>query len=128
MALPACGSFQSYEQDRLPGGLVVGAVVNAEGRSALKPYQRWRYADQVASHILAVNPGLSGHVDSYEYMAARVGKPLDSLLKGYRREGRFNSDAIEALTQSQLRRRYLMMVNILPNEQSFPLNLRYNQR
>jgi len=65
MALPACGSFQSYEQDRLPGGLVVGAVVNAEGRSALKPYQRWRYADQVASHILAVNPGLSGHVDSY---------------------------------------------------------------
>jgi len=100
---------------------VVGAVVNATGRPALRPFERRRYADQIASSILLANPELSGNIDSYEYLSRRVGAPLGSLLKGYRAEGDFSSRALASLKSAELRRRYLMMVSILPEEQSFPL-------
>ena len=104
-----------------PGGLVVGAVINATGRPTLQPSDRWRYADQLASSILDANPELSGNIDSYEYLARRVGAPLGTLFKEYRNEGDFNSQALASLKSAELRRRYLMMVSILPEEQSFPL-------
>ncbi len=104
-----------------PGGLVVGAVINAPGRPILSSSDRWRYADQLASSILAANPEVSGNIDSYEYLARRVGAPLGPLLKGYRLEGDLSTDALDSLKSAELRRRYLMLVSILPEEQSFPL-------
>ena len=113
------GPFQ--EQAAAPGGLIVGAVMHAPGREALKPFERRRYADQLATSILTANPELSGSIDSYEYLSLRIGAPLGSLLNGYRAGGDFSPAALEALKTAQLRRRYLMMVSILPEEQSFPL-------
>ena len=98
-------------------GLAVGAVVSANGRDALKPYQRWRYADQLASHILAANPQLQGQVDSYEYVSKRMGAPFAKLVKGYRQTGDLDGLALDALRSAELRRRHLMMVNILPFEE-----------
>lgn len=108
--------------DRIdPSGLVVGAVISSAGGPQLKPFERWRYADQLASTILHNNPELSGHIDSYEYLVKRVGEPLNSLLQGYRLEGDLSDRALETLKRKQLRRRYLMLVTLLPNEQSLPL-------
>jgi len=104
-----------------PSGLVVGAVVNAPGRPVLRSFERWRYADQLASRILDSNPELSGSVDSYEYLSRRVGAPLSSLLQSFRLEGDLSERALHAFKHAELRRRYLMMVTILPEEQSFPL-------
>ena len=99
------------------GGLAIGAVVSANGRDALKPYQRWRYADQLASYILHANPQLHGQVDSYEYVSKRMGKPFANLLKSYRLTGDLDGESLDALRSAELRRRYLMMVNILPFEE-----------
>ena len=77
-----------------PDGLLVGAVVNAQGRSALASHERWRYADQIASHILEVNPELSGNVDSYAYMAKRIGAPFSALVQSYRLEGELGARAL----------------------------------
>ena len=115
------GAGGTAEKVSVPSGLVVGAVVNATGRPALRSFERRRYADQIASSILAANPELSGNIDSYEYLSRRVGAPLGTLLKGYRAEGDFSSGALQSLKSAELRRRYLMMVSILPQEQSFPL-------
>ncbi len=114
-------SCSPFSELSVPNGLVVGAVINAPGRSVLTSADRWRYSDQLASAILAANPELSGNIDSYEYLARRVGAPLDSLLKAYRVEGDLSSRALESLKSAELRRRYLMLVSILPEEQSFPL-------
>ena len=114
-------SCSPFSELSAPNGLVVGAVINASGRPALSSADRWRYSDQLASSILAANPELSGNIDSYEYLARRVGAPLKSLLKGYRLEGDLNPRALESLKSAELRRRYLMLVSILPEEQSFPL-------
>lgn len=102
-------------------GLVVGAVMNANGRSSLSSHQRWRYTDQLASSILTANPELSGSIDSFEYLNRRVGAPLKTVLQNYRLEGNLNGQSLEVLKNAQLRRRYLMLASILPNEQSFPV-------
>lgn len=102
-------------------GLIVGAVVNANGRSSLSSSERWRYTDQLATHILQAKPELSGSIDSYEYLNRRVGAPLKGLLKNYRLQGDLSPQALQTLKSAQLRRRYLMLASILPNEQSFPL-------
>jgi len=115
--LQSCAAFLPST----PAGLIVGPVINANGRPSLQPADRWRYADQLASSILDANPELSGNLDSYEYLARRVGAPLEPLLKAYRKQGDLNSKALESLQSAELRRRYLMMVSILPEEQSFPL-------
>lgn len=101
-------------------GLAVGAVVSADGRDALKPYLRWRYADQLASHILYTHPHMQGQVDSYEYVSRRV-RSFDSLLKRYRQQGDLDGEALRTLREAELRRRYLMMVSILPGEESIEL-------
>ncbi len=102
-------------------GLAVGAVVHATGRPALQPFERWRHADQLASHILYSNPQLEGQVDSYEYVAKRVGEPFNSLVQSYRLEGDISSRALQVFSEKKLRRRYLMMVSILPIEESIEL-------
>lgn len=102
-------------------GLIVGAVMNA-GTEELKDYQRWRYADRLASNILDVNPQLSGNIDSYQYLSKRIGKkPLKSLLESYRLNGEFSGSALDALKTAQLRRRYLMMARLSSYEESLPL-------
>jgi len=85
------------------GGLAIGAVVSANGRDALKPYQRWRYADQLASYILHANPQLHGQVDSYEYVSKRMGKPFANLLKSYRLTGDLDGESLDALRSAELR-------------------------
>ena len=112
---------RGFPVDFSNGGLALGAVVNGRGRPALKPFERWRYADQLASHILLANPELEGQVDSYEYVSRRVGQPFASLVQGYRLEGDLSSRAIEQFRQHQLRRKYLMMVTITPLDQEIPL-------
>ena len=102
-------------------GLVVGAVLNAGNGSALAAHERWRYADQLASHILDVNPQLRGNIDSYQYLSKRVGKPLGPILQGYRLSGELSEDALDALKAAQLRRRYLMLASISSREESLPL-------
>ena len=102
-------------------GLIVGAVVNAEGRSSLEAYERWRYADQLASRILKTNPELSGSVDSYQYLSKRVGKPLGLILKKFRLDGELDDSALETLKSAQLRRRYLLLASIQPEEESVQL-------
>lgn len=118
----SCQSFDPCGGNQCPPeGLIVGAVVHAQGRSALQPFERWRYADQLASHILASHPQLSGSVDSYQYLSRRMGTPLNPLIQSYRLDGELSTRALESLKRAELRRRYLLLASILPNEQSFPL-------
>ena len=102
-------------------GLAVGAVVSAAGGKALKPYLRWSYADKLASQILEFNPRMRGQVDSYEYVSRRMGKSFSSLIENYREVGDLDGAALVALREAQLRRRFLMMVNILPLDQVIQL-------
>jgi len=103
-------------------GLAIGAVVAAQGRSALKPYKHWRHADRLASHILNANPHMQGRIDSYEYVSKRMGAPFKELVKSYRLNGDLDAEALNAVRSAQLRRRYLMMVSILPNEETIELS------
>lgn len=103
------------------GGLAVGAVVNAHGRSPLRAFERWKKADQLASHILYSNPQLQGSVDSYEYVSKRVGEPFESLIQSFRLEGDLSDRALQAFKAAELRRRYLMLVSISPHEESIEL-------
>ncbi len=113
----------AYTEQRIESdGLIVGAVVNANGGSELKPYQRWRYADQLASRILSINPQLTGSVDSYQYLSRRMGKPVGALLQGYRQQGELQSDEIKLLQDAQLRRRYVLLASILPVEETIALD------
>ena len=116
------GSGGGISIDFSDEGLAVGTVVHAQGRSALAPYQRWRLADQLASHILYSSPHLEGKVDSYEYVAKRVGEPFGSLVQSYRLEGDLSDRALSVFRDAELRRRYLMMVSISPLEESIELH------
>ena len=107
-------------RDEVTEGIAVGAVVSLGG-SKLEPYQRWRYADQLASYILEANPDLKGRVDSYQYVSRRMGKPFETLVKAYRLDGELRGAALDALTAAQLRRRHLMMVSILPVDEEIQL-------
>ncbi len=98
-------------------GLAVGFVVNSGESSALKAYQRLRHTDKLASAILHYNPGLSGKIDSYGYVSARIGDGFSELINSYRLEGELSSRAINQLRASQLRRRYLMLAMIAPIDQ-----------
>jgi hypothetical protein len=98
-------------------GLAVGFVVNSGSSGALKEHERRRYADKLASAILDVNPSLSGKLDSYEYVSARVGKPMSDLINSYRLEGDLSRRAMSQFHNAQLRRRYLMLVTISPIDQ-----------
>ena len=115
------GGGGNFSVDFSNGGLAIGTVVAANGRKALKPFERWRYADQLASHVLLANPDLEGKVDSYEYVSRRVGKPFASLVQGYRLEGDLSQQAIEQFRQFELRRKYLLMATITPLEQEIQL-------
>lgn len=112
--LAACATLRPGDEGY---GLVVGAVVNDSGLESLKGYERWRYADQIASHILGANPHLEGHIDSYQYAAKRVGKPFSSLIASYRLEGDLSRRALEAFQQAELRRSLMLLVTILPGEE-----------
>ena len=57
------GGGGNFSVDFSNGGLAIGTVVAANGRKALKPFERWRYADQLASHVLLANPDLEGKVE-----------------------------------------------------------------
>ena len=103
------------------GGLAVGFVTTSGSASALKPYQRARYADRLASAILEMNPGLTGQVDSYSYVSARIGKPFGDMVKSYRLEGQLSKSFLRQLKTSQLRRRYLMLASILDIDKTYEL-------
>ncbi len=117
-SLAGCGknpdAWSSSAGDSLHRGLAVGFVVNNEGVSALKSHERLRYSDKLASAILQYNPALTGNLDSYSYVEARVGKPFSDLISRYRLEGDLSDRALTQLHNSQLRRRYLMLATILP--------------
>lgn len=109
-------------------GLAVGFVVNSGKESSLKNHERLRYADKLASAILEFNPSLSGSVDSYEYVAARVGKPFSDLVNSYRLEGDLSDRAIGQFYNAQLRRRYLMLATISPIDQVVELQAEVNPK
>lgn len=97
------------------GGLAVGLVANLKGSKKLKSYERHLYADQVASHILNANPDLQGNIDSYAYVSARMGDDVfGSMADSYRMEGELSPRALQQVKQVKLRRRFLMLVSILP--------------
>jgi hypothetical protein len=102
-------------------GLAVGFVVNSGATAALKPYERRRYADKLASAILEYNPGLTGMLDSYGYVSARVGKGFSELINSYRLEGELSNRALRQIETAQLRRRYLMLATIAPVDEVFEL-------
>lgn len=102
-------------------GIAIGAVVRAGGDSTLKNYQRWKYSDQIASHMLASNPELQGRVDSYKYVSKRIGNPYGAILEGYRLEGDLTSNALQQIQGYKLRRRFLLLASILPYEETTEL-------
>ena len=110
-------SKRAVEQD----GLAVGFVTTSGTAAQLKPYQRARYADRLASAILEINPSLTGQVDSYTYVSARVGKPFADIVKSYRTEGQLSQRVLRQLKTSQLRRRYLMLATILDIDKTYEL-------
>jgi len=109
------------ERALLSGGLAVGFVVNSQGGSKLKPYERHRYADQLASYILRNNPGLHGNIDSYAYVSARMGTVFNPFLDGFRLEGELGKRALEQVKQASLRRRFLMLASIYPVDDTLEL-------
>jgi len=102
-------------------GIAVGAIVSAGASSTLKSYQRWKYSDQLASHMLSSNPELRGRVDSYQYVSKRIGKPYGAILEGYRLEGDLTSNALQQIQGYKLRRRFLLLASILPYEETTQL-------
>jgi len=102
-------------------GIAVGAIVSAGGGTSLKSYQRWKYSDQLASHMLSSNPELRGRVDSYQYVSKRIGKPYGAILEGYRLEGDLTSNALQQIQGYKLRRRFLLLASILPYEETTEL-------
>lgn len=109
-------------------GLAVGFVVNSGQSSSLKSHQRLRYADKLASAILEYNPALTGSLDSYEYVSARVGKPFADLVNSYRLEGSLSDRALNQFYEAQLRRRYLMLASISPVDKVFELQAEVNPK
>lgn len=105
---------ESRAAPQASGGLAVGFVVNGSGAPAMKAHERRRYADKLASAILEFNPFLTGNLDSYEYVSARVGKPFGDLINSYRLEGDLSERAFRQFSEAQLRRRYLMLATISP--------------
>ncbi|OED37685.1 hypothetical protein AB833_22730 [Chromatiales bacterium (ex Bugula neritina AB1)] len=103
------------------GGLAVGFVVNREGSPSLKAYERHLYTDQLASYILGNNPQLKGKLDSYGYVSARIGKPFSSFINSFKMEGELSRRSVEQLKEAQLRRRFLMLVTILPVDEEIQL-------
>lgn len=124
LLLSGCGTTGSRLMSKTAierGGLAVGFVTMSGSNSALKPYQRARYTDRLASAILEVNPGLTGLVDSYSYVSARVGKPFGDMVKSYRTEGQLSKRFLSQLRTSELRRRYLMLASILDIDETYEL-------
>lgn len=115
-AVDANGNWPGHRSSGV-GGLAVGFVVNSGGGAALKAHQRQRYSDKLASAILEENPEMSGNLDSYAYVSARVGKPFAGLVNSYRLEGTLSPRAIDQLHAAQLRRRYLLLATIAPIDQ-----------
>lgn len=114
-ALAGCSSGVKKpfsEPSLTSGGLAVGFVTNSGKGAALKGYQRSRYADRLASSILESNPGLSGQVDSYAYVSARIGSSFSDVVDSYRLEGDLSPRALGQIKSAELRRRYLMLITI----------------
>lgn len=107
----------SFQSGSYADGIAVGFVVNSGATSALKPYERQRYTDKLASAILELNPDLTGRLDSYGYVSARVGKGFSELINSYRLEGELSNRALRQIETAQLRRRYLMLATIAPVDQ-----------
>ncbi len=105
------------------GGLAVGFVVNHESSKSLKSYQRHLYSDQLATFILENNPQLKGNIDSYNYVSTRIGKPFESLINSYKLEGDLSPRALTQLKNAQLRRRFLMLVSILPVDEEIQMSV-----
>lgn len=103
------------------GGIAVGFVVNEAGGKKLKSYQRRRYANQIAAHLLAANPQLQGRLDSYSYVAARLGPIFPEIIERYRVENQLSNDMLQVLQQAELRRRYLLLASISPIDQQLQL-------
>lgn len=124
LVIGGCGTTGSSLMSKTAverGGLAVGFVTSTGSASALKPYQRARYTDRLASAILEMNPGLTGQVDSYSYVSARIGKPFGDMVKSYRVEGQLSTSFLRQLKTSQLRRRYLMLGSILDIDKTYEL-------
>lgn len=115
------GNLRIDQKSLVREGLAVGFVANHGEMPALKPYQRARYADKLASAILESNPRLQGNLDSYRYFAARMGKPTADIINGYRLEGELSPRALKQLQIGQLRRRYLMLATISPVNEAIEL-------
>ena len=116
MTIGGCGTTNPRLMSKTAverGGLAVGFITSTGTAAKLKPYQRARYADRLASAILEVNPGLTGQIDSYSYVSARVGKPFANIVDRYRSEGELGRSVLSQLKTSKLRRRYLMVAGIL---------------
>lgn len=107
-------------------GLAVGFITKSGKGTALKPYQRSRYADRLASSILASNPGLRGRVDSYAYVSARIGSPFNDVINSYRLEGDLSPRSLVQLKSAQLRRRYLMLATISDIDEAIELPVDVN--
>lgn len=106
----------------MKGGVAVGVVVNQLGAKPLKDYERRRYADQIAAQILHQHPSLDGRIDSYAYVSRRMGKdPFKDFVKAFREHGSLAPRHRNALIESKLRRRYLMLVGISPVDEKLQL-------
>lgn len=127
--LAGCSSKLSRPVSGAPfttDGLAVGFVTNVGTASALKPHQRSRYADKLASAILESNARLSGLVDSYGYVSARMGDQFGDVINSYRLEGDLSPRALRQLKSAQLRRRYLMLATISGTDESIELPVDVN--
>lgn len=132
VSLVSCGKnprgWSTSGSSTVQDGLAVGFVVNSGQSAALKGHERRRYSDKLASAILEFNPSLTGNLDSYEYVAARVGKPFSDLINSYRLEGDLSSRALNQFHSAQLRRRYLMLATILPVDEVIELRAEVNPK